>query len=104
MAGKLSRRGILLNDESVLSAMESELAGKYLPVRRKRDGTLTGADSLCTLADFGKLLQNMESTIREIGREIKSGNASAHPIRTKKHDACAFCPLKPMCRKVDYHG
>ena len=99
VASKLSRRGLLLDDRDVLSAMERELSGKYLPVKIKKDGSFQNAGALCTLEGFGKLLGSIETTIRDIGREIRSGNASAHPMKHKKHDACAHCPLGPVCRK-----
>ena len=99
VVSKLSRRGLLLDDKDVLSAMERELSGKYLPVKIKKDGSFGGAGALCTLEGFGKLLGSIEETVRDIGREIRSGNASAHPMKQKKHDACAHCPLGPVCRK-----
>ena len=31
--------------------------------------------------------------------EIKGGNASARPLKQKKHNACEHCALRPVCRK-----
>ncbi len=101
VSDKLSRRGILLDDREVLEAMERELHGKYLPLKTKKDGSFTNSDALKTLEDFGSLLGSIESTIRKIGSEMKRGNVSARPMKTKKHDACRFCPMKPVCRKTE---
>ncbi len=100
VSDKLSRRGLLLDDKDVLSAMEHELSGKYLPIKQKKDGSFTKSDALKSLADFGELLGQIEDTIRKIGGELKRGNASAHPLRTGKHDACKYCDMKPVCRLV----
>lgn len=96
---KLSRRGLLLDDAEVLAAMEPELSGTYLPIRQKKDGTFSGSDSLTSLEGFKTLLASIEETVKGIGNEIKRGNASAKPLRDKKHDACAFCEMHPFCRR-----
>ena len=98
VSDKLSRRGLLLDDKDVLSAMERELSGKYLPIKQKKDGSFSRSDALKSLADFGELLSQIEATIRKIGGELKRGDASAHPIRNKKQDACKYCDMKPVCR------
>ncbi len=99
VSDKLARKGILLDDENVLRAMERELAGRYLPVRVKKDGTYTRSDALKTLEDFGTLLGSIEDTIGRIGNEIRRGNASAHPINNMAHRTCDFCKMKPVCRR-----
>ncbi len=102
VSGKLNRRGLLLDDPEVLEAMEKGLSGKYLPVKQKKDGSLTG--SLASLEEFKGLLSEMEDTIKRIGKEMKSGNAEAMPLCDKKHDGCAYCPMKPVCRKDTRKG
>ncbi len=97
---KLARRGLLLDDPDVLRAMESELSGKYLPVRMKKDGSFTNSDSLTSLDGFKALLSSIEDTVRGIGNEIKRGNASASPLKNKKQDACKYCEMRPICRKA----
>ncbi|MBQ8510845.1 MAG: PD-(D/E)XK nuclease family protein [Clostridia bacterium] len=101
VSDKLSRRGLLLDDGDVLRAMERELSGRYLPIKVKKDGSFSKSDALRSLEDFGGLLHSIEDTVREIGLEIKRGNASARPMRTKAHDACKYCKMKPICRKSD---
>ena len=95
---KLSRRGLLLDDMNVLTAMEHELAGKFLPIKLKKDGSFGKTDALRSLEDFGSLLNEVESTVRQIAVEIKRGNAGARPLKTKRHDACRYCRMKPVCR------
>lgn len=96
---KLSRKGLLLDSKDVLSAMDRELDGTYLPVKIKKDGTFSGGDSLMSLDGFRSLLSGIEDTVKRISSEIKRGIASANPIKNKKHDACAYCEMRPICRK-----
>ncbi len=100
---KLARSGLLLDDPDVLTAMEKELAGRYLPFKKKKDG-YSDTDSLKSLEEFGRLLSETTETVRKISGEIKRGNASAHPIKTKKHNACAYCAMKPICRRASEKG
>ncbi len=99
VADKLTRKGLLLDDENVLRAMDGELAGKYLSVKAKKDGGFTNADSLTSLEGFKTLLSSIEDTVSRIGNEIKKGNASAKPLQDKNHDACKYCVMRPVCRK-----
>ncbi len=101
---KLTRRGLLLDDPEILEAMDKELSGAYLPIKQKKDGTFTGSDSLTPLEGFAHLLSSVEETIKDIGKEIKRGNASAKPMKTKEHDACAFCEMRPICRNAKKKG
>ena len=98
---KLTRRGLLLDDKDVLTAMEHELGGHFLPVKIKKDGSFYKTDALKSLADFGGLLNDIEATIRKIGGELKRGSASAHPLRRGDHNPCQYCEMKPICRHFD---
>ncbi len=99
VSDKLSRKGLLLDNTEVLKAMENELSGHYLPIKMKKDGSFSSTDSLTSLDGFKTLLSSIEGTIENIGNEIKRGNASAKPMQTKKHDACKYCAMRPICRK-----
>jgi len=86
--GKLSRKGILLDDTEILRAMEEELEGKYIPLK-----------SIVTLEELNELMEMIDKKIIEIGSELKSGNISVVPLQTNKHDACEYCVNKPICRR-----
>ncbi len=104
VSGGLTRKGLLLDDLDVLRAMDKDLSGKYVQVKLKKDGTPSKNDSLTSLEDFAALLKETENTVRRIGGEIKSGNAHTAPICDKKHDACKYCAMKPICRKSNVKG
>jgi len=85
---KLSRKGILLDDTEVLQAMEEDLKGKFIPIK-----------SLITIDEFNEIMEEINKKVIEIGTELKSGNMSAVPLQTNKHDVCEYCVNKPICRR-----
>ena len=97
------RRGLLLEDEDVLRAMEPENAPKRLPVSWKKDGSISG-----DLADREQLKQLRKFVFLTLGRmvdDIASGNVEPNPYtRGSSHDACAFCPYGAVCHKTQVEG
>lgn len=101
-ADQLKRTGILLEDEGILRAMEKNLEEKFIPVSLKKTGGFKKRGvTLASLAGFGKLMRDAENIVAGIAAEMKSGEASAHPLREKRQggrDACRWCPYGPVCR------
>ena len=92
------RRGLLLNDEQVLQAMEPGDQPRRLCYTVKKDGSLSGdladREQLKMLKDYiFKILGNMVD-------EIASGTVEPNPyMRGSSHSACAFCPYGTVCHK-----
>ncbi len=97
--GRLLRRGLLLDDPDILSAMNDQLDPAFLgEVKHSRNG-LSGK-ALIDLDGFTALGTELEQTIRSIATSMKQGNAQAHPMVDKKRDACAFCAMRAVCRSA----
>ena len=92
------RRGLLLQDETVLQAMEPGEQYKRLCCTAKKDGTLSG-----DLADREQLKMLERYVFRVVGKlveDIASGNVEPNPYtRGSSHDACAWCPYAAICHK-----
>ncbi len=97
---ELSRSGLLINDEEILKAMNSDLSPKFLAgiKKKKTTGELSGR-SLATLEKFEELQATIETTISDIAHEMISGNADANPTADKKNSPCVYCAMKPVCRR-----
>ena len=97
------RRGLLLNDELSLKAMDPEESMSRLSCKRKKDGTLTG-----DLADREQLKMLRQYVFMVLGKmvdEIASGKVEPNPYtRGSSHDACAFCPYGAICHKETVEG
>lgn len=96
------RKGLLLNDEAVLSAMDPEDTGRLCCIRKK-DGSLSG-----DLADRQQLKQLERYVFRILGQmvdDIASGNVTPNPYtRGSVHDACAYCPYGAVCVRDSVEG
>lgn len=96
------RKGLLLQEEAVLQAMDPENTGR-LCCSWKKDGTLSG-----DLADRNQLQMLERHVFRILGNmveEIASGNVEPNPYtRGTSHDACGFCPYGAICHKNTVEG
>ena len=97
------RRGLLLNDETVLQAMEPSDVWQRLCCTMKKDGTISG-----DVADREqlKLLESyIFKTLAHMIEDIVSGNVEPNPYtRGSSHSACDFCPYGTICHKDSVSG
>lgn len=96
----LSRDGILIDDIDVLRAMEKDLAGKYIPVSLKKDGSFGAYSKVESLEGFGNILSQIENTVKRLSSELKSGSANAVPLKQGKDSPCNYCQSKAICRRA----
>ena len=94
----ITRSGIWLRDEEVLEAIDAGLTGKYVPVTRKKDGTLTGRATLQDLAQFGALYGELRTIIAKIAGEMHEGKSAAAPRTNPWGKECGYCPFGAVCR------
>ncbi|MCI6227838.1 MAG: PD-(D/E)XK nuclease family protein, partial [Clostridiales bacterium] len=96
------RKGLLLNDETVLQAMEPG-DNPCRSYTRKKDGTIAG-----DLADREQLKKLKEFVFRILSgmvEDIASGNVDPNPYtRGTSHNACAFCPYGAICHQAEVEG
>ncbi len=92
---KLKMNGILLNDEAVLSSMDKELKGMYIPVSMGAKG-LKGTDNLATLEEFGAVFAHIDKLIGKMTTELLNGDIDASPA-VYSYDACQYCPYSAVC-------
>ena len=100
-ADSFKRSGLLLNDESVLLAMNHDLSPKFLAgIKRNKDGDLVGK-ALSSKEEFDGLYRQIEATVEKITTELLSGYADAAPTDCPEQDPCSYCHMKPICRRSD---
>ena len=97
------RRGLLLQDETVLQAMEPGESSQRMCYMVKKDGSLSG-----DLADRDQLKLLEAYIFRYLGsmvEDIASGNVEPNPYtRGSSHNACAFCPYSSVCHEAQVEG
>ena len=97
---ELVRRGLILDDEAVIQAMErGEGELRFLPLRvSARTGKISG-DALVTAQKLGRLKKHIQHTLDQICREIAGGNIDADPFwRGPARNACQYCEYAQACQ------
>ncbi|MBE6976185.1 MAG: hypothetical protein E7439_03180 [Ruminococcaceae bacterium] len=97
------RKGLLLQDEEVLQAMEPGDSMSRLCCSRKKDGSLSG--DLADRQQLKLLRQYVFAWLGNMVEEIASGNVEPNPYtRGTAHSACAYCPYKAVCQDTAEAG
>lgn len=90
------RKGLILQDEDVLWAMENTDYPTRLSCRRKKDGSVSG--DIASRDQFKLLSRYVFTLLGKMVDEIASGNISPNPYtRGSSHNACRFCPYGAVC-------
>lgn len=97
------RKGLLLEDEISLAAMDADEKMPRLCCTRKKDGTLTG--DLATHDQLRQLKDYVFKVLSGIVEEIASGTVDPNPYtRGTSHNACTFCPYQSVCHMESVPG
>lgn len=94
---KIKTNGILIDDLEVLRAMESDLAGNYIPVRLKKDGSFYNNSSVISQETMQRLLKTCAQVAGRLAYEIKSGKVTKNPYKCTLN-SCSFCDYASFCR------
>ena len=97
-AKALRRSGLVLNDETVIHAMEHGEDGYlYLPVKLNRSGELSG-DSLAGAEQLGRLSRHLETLLCDMAGELRRGSIDADPLyRGENENQCLLCSYYDAC-------
>lgn len=94
----LSRKGLLIDDETVLRAMSKSVDPDLLSgAKENKDGKIVGK-SLLPPEKFDEIFDELSQVITEIALKMKSGYADAVPLKKGKEAPCNYCRMKQICR------
>ena len=109
MSESYKLQGIMLDDQELLSSMDTELEGSssVVPVKfSKKTGTFvpSAGGMLLSEDEFRELTEAVDEQVERISGEICSGNISVSPKREKDRDmegkvrtSCRYCGYKSIC-------
>ncbi len=102
---QLRRKGLVLDDEAVLSAMERGEEGfRFLPLKMKKSGEI-GGEALVSAERLGKLERHTRQILRDIAAELEAGNIAADPFwQGPQHNACQWCEYAAACQFREGRG
>ncbi len=93
---ELKRKGLILNDSDVIRAMEPEGSPKRLSCKTGKYGSISG--DIADREQFRILKNYVFHVLQKLVGDIASGNIDPNPYcRGTSHDACTYCPYKPVC-------
>lgn len=99
---KFRMNGLLLDDPTVLTAMEPSLAGIYIPVKAKKDGySATAGGTLATLSQLGEIKSHIDTVLLSMAEELYGGKIPALPYKHKERLSCEFCSFASVCRRSE---
>ena len=95
-------KGIVLADINIVKMMDTKLEKGYsetIPVYIDKDGNISkNLSSTISEEDFTNLQKKVRSIIKQISKEIFSGDISIKPYYNKdKKTPCEFCKYKTIC-------
>ncbi len=95
---KLRRKGLLLDDEEILQAMEPGAEPIYLPYKMvKKSGERVG--SLADRRQLGLVEAHVRRTLGTLADSLWAGAIRPDPFwRGEDHNACRWCPYREVCR------
>ena len=98
----LTRNGLIIDgsdDAYVCSAMENGLGGRYIPVRLKKDGTLTAASEkyITTPTGYEIIGRYIRFKLARMCGELKDGLITPNPIK-EAYNICSKCDFYDVCR------
>lgn len=94
----LRMSGLVLDEDRVLRAMERELEGRFIPVKRKKDQTFAAGSMARSGEDFLRLRQIVYQNIREMAEHLSQGKVAPLPVRGKTvKNPCSYCPYGKTC-------
>lgn len=93
----LKTSGLVLSDMDVLNAMEKNVAGRYIPVRLKKDGTPDSKSGCISAEGMEKLKELTYRKLREMAESLYSGNVEAVPLMIGNTLLCSYCDYINIC-------
>lgn len=100
-ASSFKMKGIVISDfdGEIAMAMEHGLEGKYIPVKMKKNGELSG--QLAELEELGQIHKKINSLISQMGMDLHMGKIGRNPVKNKNHkNTCEFCDYSDVCANV----
>ncbi|MCL1936200.1 MAG: PD-(D/E)XK nuclease family protein [Defluviitaleaceae bacterium] len=87
---EFSMNGFILDDTIVLDAIQKEI--KVIKESK---------NSKYEIQDFKRIMDNATEVLKDIGKEILSGNISPFSFKNRNKKDCEYCEYKPICNFKD---
>ncbi len=93
----LKTSGLVLSDMDVLSAMEKNITGKYIPVKLNKSGDIDARSGCISREGMEKLKEYTYSKLTSMAESLYGGRVEAEPLLTGGVLPCAYCDYINIC-------
>ncbi|MCH5191106.1 MAG: PD-(D/E)XK nuclease family protein [Oscillospiraceae bacterium] len=90
---ELKMSGMILNNTSVIDAMEKDGAGVFIPAGINKSGNATG--NVISLKSLEALRKKVNSAVQKMAEDLQSGMIDAFPVEK----ACDYCKYADICMR-----
>lgn len=90
-------KGIVLNNNDVLSAMDKGIRGIYIPAKALKDMSLDKRSSVLDLKQFALLKKYTQKVLEEMADSLYSGNIAPFPLQPSSTNICKYCDYWSVC-------
>ena len=91
--------GLLLNNYTVLTAMEKDLNGRFLPVSKGKNGVK--GNYLLTEKELNRLENKVEDLVRDMAKGLLSGEIAPMPKGEPQLLPCRYCGYRALCGREE---
>ncbi len=100
--GFIKMNGLIDADVETINQMETDGAGKIIPVKLRKNGSgFSGTEHTATQDDFNLIFKYLESVLSTIGSKITGGDIEIKPFKTSRGKVCDYCDYRAVCRIHD---
>lgn len=96
---KHKMKGLILGEEDVVRAMENSGQGRFIPVKFKKDGTMS-TTSIASAEEFNEIKNSIEDTLRSMGALLRKGKIAPMPTEAKGYNVCKYCRYTSVCKRA----
>ncbi len=93
----MKMNGLLLDNAEIISAMEHDAAGLFIPAQMNAAGKIDARSSIASLERFGLLKQKIEKLLYNMAKTLRDGDIAAVPTVSDGRSACDWCAFRAVC-------
>lgn len=94
---KVRQRGLLIDDEQILTSMDKTKSNRFVPVTYNKDGSPGKKSPIISAEEMQNIEEYIICSIAQMGEELHSGNISVNPLDGKSMKACEYCDYASVC-------
>ena len=92
---RMRMSGLVLDDPSVVLAMDAEGKSTFIPARLNKEGKPIG--NVVSLRHFALLRGVVEQLLRQMGETLLAGDVAALPLKKGDSVTCRYCDYRAVC-------